>query len=70
MEKETLPDVMEQLVGNWKFYAGGSMTDDYLVFNNDGTFTACLCDWDLDTPERKENAAEASGTWYVTAYNS
>ena len=25
--------------------------------------------WDLDTPERKENAAEASGTWYVTAYN-
>ena len=25
MEKETLPDVMEQLVGNWKFYAGGSI---------------------------------------------
>ena len=69
MEKETLPDVMEQLVGNWKFYAGGNMADDYLVFNNDGTFTAGRWDWELDTPERKENAAEASGTWYVTAYN-
>ena len=69
MEKETLPDVMEQLVGNWKFYAGGNMADDYLVFNSDGTFTAGTWDWDLDTPERKENAAEASGTWYVTAYN-
>ena len=33
------------------------------------TFTAGTWDWDLDTPERKENAAEASGTWYVTAYN-
>ena len=41
----------------------------YLVFSNDGTFTAGLWDWDLDTPERKENAAEASRTWYVTAYN-
>ncbi|MBR3099841.1 MAG: hypothetical protein IKH18_09820, partial [Clostridia bacterium] len=38
-------------------------------FNNDGTFTAGMWDWDLDTAERVENAARASGTWYVTKYN-
>jgi len=69
MEMETLPDVMEQLAGNWKFFAGGNMADDFLVFNRDGTFTAGTWDWELDTPERVENAAESSGTWYVTRYN-
>ena len=69
MEQERQPDAMSKLVGSWKFYAGGSMADDYLVFNNNGTFTAGLWDWELDTPERAEDAAGASGTWYVTKYN-
>ena len=69
MEQEKQPEAMEKLTGSWKFYAGGSMADDYLVFNPDGTFTAGMWDWDPDTPERVENAAGASGTWYVTKYN-
>ena len=69
MEQEKQPEAMDKLIGNWKVYAGGSMADDYLVFNSDGTFTAGMWDWDLDTPERVENAARASGTWYVTKYN-
>ena len=28
-----------------------------------------MWNWDLDTPERVENAANASGIWYVTKYN-
>ena len=70
MEQEKQPEAMEKLTGSWKIYAGGSMADDYLVFNSDGTFTAGMWDWELDTPERIENAAGASGTWYVTGYNS
>ena len=69
MEKEILPEVMDQLVGCWIFDAGGNMADDYLVFSKDGTFTAGLRNWDLDTPERISDAMETSGTWYVTAYN-
>ena len=69
MEQEKQPEAMDKLIGNWKVYAGGSMADDYLVFNRDGTFTAGMWDWDLDTPERVKNAARASGTWYVTKYN-
>lgn len=69
MELENQPEAMSKLVGNWKVYAGGTMADDYLVFNDDGTFTAGIWDWDLDTPERVENAAGTSGTWYVTKYN-
>ena len=60
---------MNKLVGNWKLEAGGSLADDYLVFNSDGSFTAGMWDWDLDTAERVENAARASGTWHVTKYN-
>ena len=70
MEQEKQPEAMSKLVGKWKMEAGGSMADDYLVFNGDGTFTAGMWDWELDTPERIENAARASGTWYVTKYNS
>lgn len=69
MDQERQPEAMNKLVGNWKVYAGGTMADDYLVFNDDGTFTAGMWDWDLDTPERAENAAGASGTWFVTKYN-
>ena len=69
MELEKQPEAMDKLIGNWKVYAGGSMADDVLVFNSDGTFTAGTWDWDLDTPERVGNAAGASGTWYVTKYN-
>ena len=69
MEQEKQPDAMNRLVGSWQLYAGGSMADDYLVFSSDGTFTAGTWDWELDTPEREENAAEVSGTWYVTKYN-
>ena len=49
MEQEKQPEAMDKLIGNWKVYAGGSMADDYLVFNSDGTFTAGMWDWDLDT---------------------
>ena len=38
MEQEKQPEAMEKLTGSWKIYAGGSMADDCLVFNNDGTF--------------------------------
>ena len=69
MEQEKQPEAMSRLTGSWKIYAGGSMADDYLVFNSDGTFTAGTWNWELDTPERAENAAGASGTWYVTAYH-
>ena len=69
MQEEKQPDAMNRLIGSWKFYAGGSMADDYLVFNDNETFTAGMWNWELDTPERIENAAEASGIWYVTAYN-
>ena len=69
MEQEKQPEAMSKLVGNWKMEAGGSMADDYLVFNNDGTFTAGMWDWELDTLERVENAARSSGSWYVTKYN-
>ena len=69
MEQEKQPEAMDKLIGSWMFNAGGSMADDYLVFNSDGTFTAGIWDWELDTPERAENAARASGTWYVTKYN-
>ena len=70
MEQEKQPEAMSRLVGKWKMAAGGSMADDYLVFNGDGTFTAGMWDWELDTSERIENAANASGKWYVTKYNS
>ncbi len=69
MEQEKQPEAMDKLAGSWKLYAGGSMADDYLVFNSDGSFTAGVWDGELDTPERKENAAAVSGTWYVTKYN-
>ena len=69
MEKEILPEVMDQLIGCWIFDAGGNMADDYLVFSKDGTFTAGIRNWDLDTPERISDAMETSGTWYVTTYN-
>lgn len=69
IEQEKQPEAMSKLFGNWKMEAGGSMADDYLIFNNDGTFTAGMWEWDLDTAERVENAARASGTWYVTKYN-
>ena len=69
MEQEKQPEAMNRLVGSWMVYAGGSMADDFLVFKSDGTFTAGTWDWELDTPERIENAADASGTWYVTKYN-
>ena len=69
MEQEKQQEAMDKLVGSWEIYAGGSLADDYLVFNRDGTFTAGKLDWDLNTPERAENAAETFGTWYVTKYN-
>ena len=69
IEQEKQSEAMSKLFGNWKMEAGGSMADDYLVFNSDGTFTAGMWDWDLDTAERVENAARASGTWHVTKYN-
>ena len=69
MAQEERPEAAERLTGGWKLEAGGSMADDLLVFRADGTFTAGTWDWETDTPERAENAADASGTWTVTAYN-
>ncbi|MBQ8092557.1 MAG: hypothetical protein IJ242_03155 [Clostridia bacterium] len=69
IEQEKQPEAMSRLVGKWKMEAGGSMADDYLVFNSDGTFTAGMWNWDLDTLERVKIAARDSGTWYVTKYN-
>ena len=69
MEQEKQPEALSKLVGNWKLWAGGTLADDYLVFSSDGTFTAGIWDWELDTPERAANAARASGTWSVTKYN-
>ena len=53
---EIQPDAMDQLVGCWYFWAGGSMSLDYLQFNADGTF---------------ENPAwpAQGGTYTVTAYD-
>ena len=69
MEQEKHQEAMDKLVGRWEIYAGGSLADDYLVFNRAGTFTAGKRDWDMNKPEQAENAAETSGTWYVTKYN-
>ena len=69
MEQEKQPEVMSKLAGSWKLDSGGSMADEYLVFSSDGTFSSSMWDWDLDRPMRVENAAQASGTWYVTNYN-
>ena len=69
MAQELAPEAMDRLAGSWIIYAGGSMADDCLVFSSDGTFTAGIWDWELDTPERIRNAADMAGTWYVTKYN-
>ena len=53
---EPLPEVMAQLVGCWEFWAGGSMSLDYLQFNADGTF--CNPAW-----------PNQGGTFTVTAYD-
>ena len=51
-----LPDVMARLVGCWEFWAGGSMSLEYLQFNADGTFNNPA--WPAE-----------GGTWTVTAYD-
>ncbi len=53
---EILTDVMAQLDGCWEYWAGGSMSLDYLRLNADGTF------YNPAWPAQ-------GGTWYVTAYN-
>ena len=53
---ETLPSVMDQLVGCWYFWAGGSMSLAYLRFYPDGTF---------DNPAWPTQG----GTYTVTAYD-
>lgn len=59
-----LPDVMAQLAGTWVFEAGGSMAEDLLRLNADGSYQGsysylATSDDDMDT----------RGTWYVTAYS-
>ncbi|MBR5232454.1 MAG: hypothetical protein IKW00_09465 [Clostridia bacterium] len=53
---EPLPKAMDQLVGSWEFWAGGSMSLEHLRFYSDGTF---------DNPARPAEG----GVYTVTAYD-
>lgn len=53
---DALPEIMARMVGCWEFWAGGSMSLDYLCFSSDGTF--CDPSWPAD-----------GGAWTVTAYD-
>ncbi len=68
MEQEKQPEAMDRLTGSWRILSGGSMADDYLVLNDDGSFSASHWNWRLNEPDR--NGHTDSGTWYVTKYNS
>ena len=70
MEQETAPEAIDQLIGNWMLYAGGSMADDYLFLHKDGTFTANNMQWETGDVWQDDNTSKSWGTWYVTKYNS
>ena len=70
MKQETAPEAMDQLIGNWMLYAGGSMADDYLFLHKDGTFTANNMQWETGDVWQDDNTSKSWGTWYVTKYNS
>ena len=65
MPFESAEEAMEQLIGCWKFDAGGSMANDYLVFYEDGTFTAGILDQDPVTLAEMDLA----GSWSVEVNN-
>ena len=64
MEKPILPDVMEKLVGEWEFYAGGNQAEDILILRADGTFTGRN-----EPGDDEAQGKEFPGRWYVTAYS-
>lgn len=66
MPADTASEAMERLVGYWKYDAGGGMAGDYLVFNDDGTFTEGILEW---VPENMLCEADLSGTWSVEVNN-
>ena len=70
MEQETAPEAIDELIGNWMLYAGGSMADDYLFLHKDGTFTANNMQWETGDMWQDDNTSKCWGTWYVTKYNS
>ena len=67
MEKETLPDAMEELEGVWELEAGGEVAGSPLRLRADGTFTA-----GSSPVEGGDTVTEGalSGTWSLTAYNT
>ena len=69
MDQETAPEAMNQLVGDWMLYAGGSMADDYLFLHEDGTFTTNNMQWETGEVWQDDNTGKSWGTWYVTKYN-
>ena len=63
MEQDRLPDAADLFSGTWLLEAGGSIAQDILRLEPDGTFT---------TDSGYEEVAPAganTGTWYVTKYN-
>ena len=67
MEKETLPEAMKELAGDWKLEAGGEITDSPLRLRADGTFSTG--NGPMEEGEDTVIEGTQSGTWYVTAYN-
>ena len=63
---DTAAEAMERLVGCWKCDAGGTMASEYLVFNDDGTFTEGILEW---VPDDMLSEADLSGTWSVEVNN-
>ncbi len=58
-------DIMELLAGAWTFDAGGSMAEEHLILNADGTY---LCGYEGHVMSADDPATH--GTWKVTKYNS
>ena len=68
-DQEKVPEAMNRIIGDWMFYAGGSMADDYLFLHEDGTFATNNIQWETDEARQDNNTGESWGTWYVTKYN-
>ena len=71
MEKPHRQDVAEKLVGSWWLEAGGSLAEDHLRFEADGTFLASA--YGDETGGMFDDgsywAKPVSGVWYVTDYS-
>ena len=63
-------DVMEALAGEWEFWAGGSMADDFLILRADGTFEGWDIDWEhWEGEDSEEYLGPIPGTWFVVDYD-